>query len=98
MGMSPLAGLFGAQETEKRQNDNKYYGAVLAVVTNNKHGPEGPTYGTGSIANDDYRVRVQYPWLPGSDQSYWARMGTFMASKSAKGVGAYWLPEIGDEV
>lgn len=91
MGMSPLAGLFGAQETEKRQNDNKYYGAVLAVVTDNVH-KQGPTTGEGSVAKDDYRVRVRYPWLPGSDQSFWARISTFMASKTKKGTGAYWLP------
>jgi len=95
MGMSPLAGLFGAQETEKRQNDNKYYGAVLAVVTDNVH-EEGPTTGQGSVAKKDYRVRVKYPWLPGSDQSFWARIATFMASPN--GVGAWWLPEVNDEV
>jgi hypothetical protein len=70
------------------------------VVSDNVHGPEGPTYGTGAIANDDYRVRVRFPWLPkgDSDQTYWARISTFMASKSAKGVGAFFLPENGDEV
>ena len=32
------------------------------------------------MATHDYRVRVKYPWLPGSDQSFWARMATFSAS------------------
>jgi uncharacterized protein involved in type VI secretion and phage assembly len=93
--MSPLAGLFGGQETEKRQNDNKYYGAVLAVVTDIVHS-DGPTTGEGSVATKDYRIRVKYPFLPGSDQSFWARMATFSASPN--GVGAWWMPEVNDEV
>ena len=97
MSTSPLAQLFGVQETERRQNDNKYYGLVLAIVTDNVH-EKGPTYGTGSLAKHDYRVRVRYPWLPDgdTDQSFWARISTFFASPN--GVGAWWLPEINDEV
>src|SRR5438132_408108 len=102
MSTSPLSSLFGIQEVEKRQNDNKYYGVVMAVVTDNVHGMVGPIYGTGSLAGDDYRVRVKFPWLPkpidGEEQTFWCRISALFASKSAKGVGSFFLPEIGDEV
>jgi uncharacterized protein involved in type VI secretion and phage assembly len=68
----------------KRMKDNKFYGVVTAIVTDNVH-PEG-----------DYRVRVRFPWLPGTDQSWWARIATFGAAKD--GQGAFFLPEIDSEV
>ncbi len=74
---------------------SKQYGAVLAVVTDIVH-KEGPTYGGGAVAKNDYRVRIKYTHLPGQDASGWARIGTFMASP--KGVGAFFLPELHDEV
>lgn len=97
MSTSPLSGLFGIQEVEKRQNDNKYFGVVVGIVTDNAH-DEGPTYGTGGVAKHDYRVRVKFPWLPkgDTDQTFWARISTIMASP--KGVGAWFLPEKDDEV
>ncbi|WP_457593480.1 phage baseplate assembly protein V [Hydrogenimonas sp.] len=41
------------------------------------------------------RVKVQYAWGGDSNDSYWARIVTFM---SGKGFGGFFLPEVGDEV
>lgn len=41
------------------------------------------------------RVKVSYPWHSRPQESYWARVATPMAGK---GRGAYFLPEIEDEV
>ncbi len=68
----------------RRIKDNKFYGVVTGIVTDNVH-PDG-----------DYRVRVRFPWLPGPDQSWWARIATFGAA--AHGQGAFFLPEIDSEV
>ena len=59
------------------------YGVVVGVVTNNED-PEGM-----------HRVKVRLPWLSAQDESNWARMVTFMAGKDR---GAYFLPEVDDEV
>jgi len=63
---------------------NHIYGCVIGIVTDNVH-PEG-----------DYRVRVRFPTIPGTDASWWCRIGTFGASKT--GMGMFILPEIEDEV
>src|SRR4051794_6458755 len=63
---------------------NKMYGVVTGIVTDNVH-PDG-----------DYRVRVRFPWLPGNDQSWWARIATVGAA--AGGQGLYFLPERDAEV
>ncbi len=60
------------------------FGAYVGIVTDNVH-TEG-----------DYRVRVKFPTLPGDDQSWWCRIATFGASK--EGMGAFFLPEVNDEV
>ena len=62
---------------------NRIYGVVAAIVTNNKD-PEGAG-----------RVKVKYPWLSETDESYWARVAAPMAGK---GRGIYFLPEVEDEV
>ncbi len=74
---------------------NRVFGAVVGVV----------------IDNDDperlYRVKVKFPWVSESDSqmtnapdrqdfpSSWARVATLMAGPDR---GAFWLPEVGDEV
>lgn len=59
------------------------HGVAVGLVTNNKD-PEQLG-----------RVKVTFPWRSGSDESYWARVVTFMAGKER---GAFFLPEVGDEV
>lgn len=41
------------------------------------------------------RVKVSFPWREADDESYWARMATPMAGAE---MGAYFIPEKGDEV
>lgn len=66
-----------------RGDAGEYYGVVVGVVTNNRD-PEGM-----------HRVRVRFPWLNDADESNWARVAGAMAGG---GRGAYFLPEVGDEV
>ncbi|RLA83728.1 MAG: phage tail protein [Epsilonproteobacteria bacterium] len=56
---------------------------TTALITDNLD-PEGKN-----------RLKVQYPWDSNTNESYWARMLTFM---SGDGFGAHFVPEIGDEV
>lgn len=58
-------------------------GVVIGIVTNNQD-PDGMG-----------RVKVSFPWRDDSDESHWARVATLMAGKER---GAYFLPEVGDEV
>ncbi len=74
---------------------NRIYGVVIGIVIDNKD-PEGL-----------YRVKVKFPWVKESSDDYsdapdredfpspWARVSTLMAGN---GRGAYWLPEVDDEV
>jgi uncharacterized protein involved in type VI secretion and phage assembly len=68
-------------------NVRRVAGVVVGIVTNNVDDSGG------------YRVKVRFPWLPngGSDgeESYWCRISTFMAGPDR---GAFWLPEVNDEV
>ena len=64
-------------------DSGKMQGVVVGIVTNNKD-PDGMG-----------RVRVKFPWLSGSDESWWARIATTMAGSSR---GTYFLPEVDDEV
>lgn len=41
------------------------------------------------------RVKIRFPWRDADDESYWARMATPMAGND---MGAYFIPEVGDEV
>ena len=61
----------------------KIFGVVVGIVTDNKD-PEGLG-----------RVKISFPWRGETDQSYWARIATLMAGKDR---GAFFLPEVGDEV
>ncbi len=63
--------------------DGRFYGVTIAEVTNNKD-----EEGLG-------RVKVKFPWLSDTDESFWARVLTPMAGKA---YGMYFLPEVGDEV
>jgi uncharacterized protein involved in type VI secretion and phage assembly len=55
----------------------------VALVTNNQD-PDGLG-----------RVKVRFPWLSDVDESFWARVAAPMAGKQR---GAYFLPEVDDEV
>jgi uncharacterized protein involved in type VI secretion and phage assembly len=63
--------------------DGKLHGVVVGIVTNNRD-PEGM-----------HRVKVRMPWLNNDEESHWARVATPMAGN---GRGAYFLPEVDDEV
>jgi len=62
---------------------NTIPGVAVGLVTNNKD-PEHMG-----------RVKITFPWRSGNDESYWARVVSFMAGKER---GGYFLPEVGDEV
>src|SRR5215471_16636357 len=66
-----------------RAHADRVYGVVVGVVTNNQD-PEHL-----------HRVKVRFPWLSREVESNWARVATPMAGK---GRGAYFLPEVDDEV
>jgi uncharacterized protein involved in type VI secretion and phage assembly len=68
--------------TPPAQTD-RFYGVVVGVVTNNQD-PESM-----------HRVKVRFPWLSNDVESNWARVATPMAGN---GRGAYFLPEVDDEV
>jgi len=68
---------------DAQQARTRIFGVVTGVVTNNQD-PEGLG-----------RVRVVFPWLADSDESWWARIAVPMAGPS---MGTYFLPEIEDEV
>src|SRR5262245_28644023 len=61
----------------------RFFGVVVGLVTNNKD-PE-----------DLHRVKVRFPWLDADNDSHWARVASPMAGKER---GAYFLPEVDDEV
>ncbi|HBB31327.1 MAG TPA: phage tail protein [Cyanobacteria bacterium UBA8803] len=63
--------------------EGRFYGVTIAEVTNNKD-----EEGLG-------RIKVKFPWLSDTDESFWARVLTPMAGKE---YGIYFLPEVGDEV
>lgn len=58
-------------------------GVVVGIVTNNRD-PDGMG-----------RVKLKFPWLSDDNESYWARIATFMTGKE---FGSFFLPEVGDEV
>jgi uncharacterized protein involved in type VI secretion and phage assembly len=70
------------------QNVRRVSGVAVGIVTNNVDETGG------------YRVKVRFPWLPnggssGGEESHWCRISTLMAGPDR---GAYWLPEVNDEV
>ena len=68
---------------ERLSRTNRVYGVVSGVVTDN-HDPEGRA-----------RVKISFPWLAEHAGSDWAKVATLMAGKDR---GAFFLPEVGDEV
>ena len=71
-----------------QQNVRRISGVAVGVVTNNVDDSSG------------YRVKVRFPWLPNggsnnAEESHWCRIATFMGGKER---GAFWLPEVNDEV
>ena len=73
------------QDNRYREQDNRIYGVVTAMVTNNKD-PDGMA-----------RIKVKFPWMGEAKdkESNWVRIATFMAGKER---GSYFIPEIDDEV
>lgn len=65
------------------QGSGKTYGVVVGIVTNNQD------------PDKMGRVKVKFPWLSDDQESWWARIATPMAGGSR---GAYFLPEVNDEV
>lgn len=61
----------------------RIHGVVIGVVTNNQD------------PDKMGRVKVKFPWLSDVDESWWARIAAPMAGKQR---GAYFLPEVNDEV
>ena len=71
-------------DVEKRDTTvHRIYGVVVGLVTNNQD-PDGLG-----------RVKVKFPWLSDEDESHWARVAAPMAGNNR---GAYFLPEVEDEV
>jgi uncharacterized protein involved in type VI secretion and phage assembly len=68
---------------EQETIGNRIYGIVVGIVTNNQD------------PDNMGRVKVKFPWLSDTDESYWARLATPMAGKDR---GIYVLPDIDDEV
>ncbi len=64
-------------------NKDRFYGVVIGVVTNNQD------------PDNLHRVKVKFPWLGDDIESNWARVAAPMAGKDR---GAYFLPEVDDEV
>lgn len=65
------------------QESGKIYGTVVGLVTNNQD------------PDKMGRVKVKFPWLSDDQESGWARIASPMAGG---GRGAYFLPEVNDEV
>jgi len=69
--------------TAARSTDRRYYGVVEALVVQNDD------------SEKEGRVKVQYPWFDDTMISEWCRVCQLYAGA---GYGAFWTPEIGDEV
>ena len=67
-----------------RSTDQRFYGVVEAIVEENDDGDE-----------KEGRVKVCFPWFSGEMVSEWCRVAQFYAGP---GYGAYFVPEVGDEV
>ena len=78
-----ISQLYDVLGPKDEQTSRQLLGVVVGVVTNNQD-PDGMG-----------RVKVKFPWLNDQDESHWARICSLMAGK---GRGAYFLPEIDDEV
>ena len=71
------------QDEPPPDKQERIYGVVIGHVENN-------------VDPDRIgRVQVSLPHLSDQNLSHWARVATFMAGK---GIGAYFIPDVGDEV
>jgi uncharacterized protein involved in type VI secretion and phage assembly len=70
-------------QSRQEERATRIEGVVVGLVTNNQD-PDGQG-----------RVKVKFPWLSDQDESQWARLAAPMAGQ---GRGAYFLPEVDDEV
>jgi uncharacterized protein involved in type VI secretion and phage assembly len=70
--------------SQTRVLDKKYYGVVQGIVTDvvDKDENEG-------------RVKVKFPWFDDQMETEWCRVRQFYAGN---GYGAFFVPEVGDEV
>jgi uncharacterized protein involved in type VI secretion and phage assembly len=75
--------IFFPQRAGPADADIRFYGVVIALVTNNND------------PDDLGRVKLRLPWLDDESESDWARVMTPMAGA---GRGFYFLPEVDDEV
>ena len=73
-----------AAVSRTRSTDKRFYGVVEGVVTdvNDTKAKEG-------------RVKVQFPWFDEKMETEWCRVHQFYAGN---GYGAFFVPEVGDEV
>jgi len=78
-----LTDLLADVDAARGGRPTRVFGVVVAVVTNNQD-PDGVG-----------RVKLRFPWLSDTDESQWARIAAPMAGKDR---GAYFLPEVDDEV
>jgi uncharacterized protein involved in type VI secretion and phage assembly len=78
-----MTGLLDILEPDDGRSAARINGVVTGVVTNNQD-PDGLG-----------RVKVRFPWLSASDESWWARIAVPMA---ADGAGTWFLPDVDDEV
>ena len=76
-------GLLDLMHQGSSQDGGKIFGVAVGIVSDNKD-PENLG-----------RVRMKFPWLSDDHESGWARIGSAMAGS---GRGAYFLPEVEDEV
>jgi len=67
-----------------RHGAQRIIGPVVGIVTNNVD------------PHDRHRVKVKYPWLDDTLESFWARIATTLGGKGE--MGSVWLPEVDDEV
>lgn len=70
--------------TRARSLDQRYFGVVEALVTEN----------SGDDAKEG-RVKVKFPWFDEDMITEWCRVAQIYAGN---GYGAFWIPEVGDEV
>lgn len=70
-------------EDQEEARTRRINGVAVGIVTNNQD-PDGMG-----------RVKLRFPWLSDSNESYWARIATLMAGNDR---GSFFLPEVGDEV
>jgi len=78
-----ISQLYDVLGPKHEQASQRLVGVVVGIVTNNQD-PDGMG-----------RIKVKFPWLNNQDESHWARICSLMAGKDR---GAYFLPEVNDEV